>query len=220
MSATYFEYYNDPTSAAGGPLNFVIEDDTITYTDLAAINNDLAAKPDISLYVPFAWARLATENGVPNPDPNANGEHIDIPLTWDNCRGGWYTEDFNGTGTSLLVTLDIVTRPTNITPDEQIAAGKVADGPSLTMVNVLASADVVQQDPEGAALPPERLTLHDRVPIADLGSFGPGETKNFELALTYHWGDGPHPDGALRTSGYFFTIVPVDGQDAHLDYMV
>jgi hypothetical protein len=206
-----FRYYNDPTSDIDFQPTFTIDHNTITYTGFTVINGP-EPKSEIDLYEPFLWARLATDPS----DPNAEGAHRDIPLTWNNRKDGWFTEDFDGTGTSLLVTLDIVTLPDD-TPDGKVAAGKVASGPDLTSVFLLELAS--QHDGTLEVLQPG-----DKVPFANLGSFEAHQTKDFELVFTYHWGKGPHPDTALRVEGATFTIVPADqhdhAADARLDYLV
>lgn len=207
-----FDYFNDPTSDTGPFDHRTIDGDTITYYGWT-VTNEGEFKPEIDLYNPFLWVRLGTTEDPVNGEP-----HDLIPLTWNNGKDGWYTKDFAGTGTSLLVTLQINT-PTGAqdTLDGEVAVGKVAADNSLSEVFTL-------QDtfPDYNSENLEVLHRGDKVPFVNLGSFEPGQTKTYDLAFTFDWGRGEHPDTALRVNGGTYTIVPADQHvyDHSADYLM
>jgi hypothetical protein len=84
-------------------------------------------------------------------------------LQWDDARGGWAG---NVGGTTLLVTVD--------TPD-RLPFSEVADATGTTQQRLSQFG--------------QKVLPSDRVPFLDLGSFLPNETKTFELAYHYQWGD-------------------------------
>jgi hypothetical protein len=95
-------------------------------------------------------------------------------LQWDDARGGWAG---NVGGTTLFVTAD--------TPD-RLPFSEVADATGTRQQMISQFGQTV--------LP------SDHVPFLDLGPFQPSETKTFELAYHYQWGDnrsGAPPAGFL-----------------------
>ena len=127
-----------------------------------------------------------------------------VPLAWDDQEHGWFTPDFNGTGTGLLLTLRIATP--DGAPEARVAVGEVANDEALTEAIPLTSAALVP-------FPEETLRPEDELPFADLGGFAPGEAKPFDLVFTYHWGEGG-PDEAYRVNFYAFTLSPAAAQDS------
>jgi hypothetical protein len=204
-----FDYFNDPTSYPTDiNTTFTIKDDKVIYKDLTVINSG-ESKPEIDLYIPFIWVRLGE-----NPDTNKPNDYI--PLKWNNGKDGWYTKDFADTGTSLLVTTQIIPTDAPDTPNGEVAAGKVAADNSLSEVNIL---QLSRPDANSENL--EVLHRGDKVPFVNLGSFDAGQAKNYDLVYTFDWG-GDHPDTALRVSGFGFTIVPTDQHvhDHSADYFM
>ncbi len=190
-SAAPFAFLNDPRSTVDlSGISFAVSGDTIVLTGGQAANLTDEALPDVGLFVPFAWPR------VDNPD----GSVTRVALDWDNDKDGWFTPDFEGTGTSLLVTLRIATP--DEAPNGRIAAGSVAADETLTEVFGPTSTLA------GVPFPEETLEPGDLLPFVDLGGFAPGEAKPFDLVFTYHWGEGG-PAEALRTAFAAFTLAPV-----------
>jgi hypothetical protein len=190
-SAAPFTFLNDPRSTVDtSGVSFAIAGDTIVLTGAQAVNLADEALPDLGLLVPFAWPR------VDNPD----GSVTRVALDWDNEKDGWFTPDFEGTGTSLLVTLHIATPEEAL--NSRIAAGSVAADETLT--GVLGPTSTLA----GVTFPEEMLEPGDLLPFVDLGGFAPEEAKPFDLVFTYHWGDGSSSD-ALRTAFAAFTLAPV-----------
>lgn len=199
-----FAYYSDPTSSPGAMPTRTFSPDgyTITHTGLT-IDNQGEAKPEIDLHVPFLWVRISDDPA----DPNADANPTLVPLDWSNMRGGWYAEDFHGSGASLLVTRDILTTPD--APDSQVAAGRVANEQRTGVLGFRSGDfDFLVENPLAEVRP------LDRLPLADFGSFAAGESKDVALAFTCHWGDGLHPAKALRTSGGYFTLLPTETHHA------
>src|SRR5215217_515929 len=115
-AALAFSWVNDPSSDIQVvPDSYARVGDTIVYSGNQAVNLTDQALPDLGLVVPFAWPVVENPDG-PLSYPTA--------LAWSNALDGWYTPDFGGTGTSLLVTVRIATREG--TPNGRVAAGSVA----------------------------------------------------------------------------------------------
>jgi hypothetical protein len=101
-------------------------------------------------------------------------------LQWDDARGGWAG---NVGGTTLFVTVN--------TPD-RLPFSEVAD-PSGTMQQMISQFG-------------QTVLPSDHVPFLDLGSFQPNETKTFELAYHYQWGD--NRSGVADRAAFVETISP------------
>jgi hypothetical protein len=157
-------------------------------TDIQAINLTNKVLPDVGFFVPSVWPRIF------NPD----GSLSSFALTWRNDKNGWFTDNFDSTGTSLLVTVGIQTQD-NV-PNGRVRAGSVADDQTLTRP--------IQDLTFIFAGLPETLSPDDLMPFVDLGSFSPSEGKFLDLVLTYNWGDD-RPCCALRTAFGAFTLAPV-----------
>jgi len=191
VSAAPFLWFNDPSSTVdNSATTFSITNNVLTLTGGVASNLTTQPLADVGFFVPFMWPRVPTTTGAPD---------LRIPMTWSNTQDGWFNADFNGTGTSLLVTLDILAGgPVN----GHVAAGSIAADETLTSVFGPTSDDI------GAPFPTETLLAGDLLPFVDLGSFGPLESKPFDLMFTYQWGDG-RTCCALRNTGADFTLAPV-----------
>jgi hypothetical protein len=180
--------------------------DSITYHNFQAVNETNHALPDIGVWEPYIWARIPTPNGK-------SVDHFDA-LTWNNDLHGWSSSNFNGTGESVLVTLQITTNPDG--PDTQLAAGSVADG---TGTNLFPEQSNLLHDDSGNIIfpnPPyqvETLQPGYQLPFVDLGSFQPNEKEPFDLTFTYHWGG--RDLGAYRTAGYIATLAPDQIDNGH-----
>ena len=195
--ATSFAYVNDPSSTVDTrAVSVAVAGNTVTETGGLAVNLTDRALPDLGLLVPYVWPRL--------PDA-PDGSPVRVPLAWDDQEHGWSTPDFNGTGTSLLLTLRIATP--DGAPDGRVAVGEVANDETLTETIPLTSTALVP-------FPEETLRPEDELPFADLGGFAPGEAKAFDLIFTYHWGEGGGPDEVYRVNFYAFTLSPVAAQDS------
>jgi hypothetical protein len=197
-----FRFFNDPSSTinfpALDPIPWTITGNTIRYTGFEAANLTDDRLPDLGLFVPFVWTRIDNPDGSPEF----------IVLDWRNGKNGWYTPDFDGTGQSLLVTLDIITFPDR--RDGHVAAGKVAADETLTQVFGPTSDGAGTNIPPPPDGPPEEtLRPRDLLPFVDLGRFAPNETKPFDLVYTYEWGEGDLT-GAYRTSPAVYTLAPVE----------
>jgi hypothetical protein len=199
-TANTFVWHNDPNSTVIPPTppGFigtpgVPGSDSLTYTPFYASNTSGHALSDVGLFIPFAWAR------VDNPGGSLN--HYER-LTWDNSRNGFLDSDFNHTREAVLLTPNIVTHPD--TPDGHVVAGSVAD---LTDTHRFApNSASVQTGIPASVFPPETILPGDLLPFADLGGFASGESKQFDIIWTAHWGGADH--GAVRVGGYAATLAP------------
>ena len=156
--------------SCGDAITGQCANNTIVYSGRMATNG-ATAQPDIGLFVPFIWPNDMTKS----PTQQA--------ISWNNRLNGWYSQNFDNLGTSLLVTLDIPT-PNN-TPNGTVLAGQVADGTGVSVFGPSSDSPNV-----GAPYPPETLAATDALPFVDLGSFAAGESKPFSLIFTYTFGDG------------------------------
>lgn len=191
-SASQFQWYNDPNSDIdfSSDTNVTVGN-TNTRGNIRPFNLTNMTLPHVGIYVPFVWPR------------GPNGETY--PLTWNNALDGWFSPDFLTTGTSLLVTLIIVT-PDN-RPQLRVPAGAVASDATLSSILIL------NRSFNGV---PETLSPDDAVPVSEI-SLGPDETKSIDLVFTYHWGDGRSgplaEDGIERTTAVLYTLAPVPEPD-------
>src|SRR5690242_5153811 len=145
---------------------------------------------DVGFFLTATWPRVF------NPD----GSLTSFALTWRNDLNGWYTGDFDSTGTSLLVTATLETP--NKTPNARLAAGSVAADQTLTQpLQDLTNLFVFDGLPEVPA-------AGDLMPFVDLGSLPPLGAKSVDIVLTYHWGDD-RACCSLRTAFTAFTLAPV-----------
>ena len=145
-----------------------INGNVVTYQNLFAQNLTTNSLPALSFVVPFIW-------------PNIDSTYL--PIEWRNDLNGWYTSDFNNTGTSLTVTL---TNPIA----SSVLMGELAD---LTGSGQLPFTEPCQSgSPSCTPAPYPAETRHstDLVPIFSLGAFEPEEVKRFDLSFTYSFGDG------------------------------
>lgn len=92
-------------------------------------------------------------------------------MAWSNALDGWFTNDYHGTGVSLLVTLDNF--------PGRIRFGDVADDTGAAPL----------QSTQLYMAVPETRNPNDLVPFLDLGSFAAGETKLVDFFYTFHFGD-------------------------------
>jgi hypothetical protein len=188
VPAAAFTFQDDPSSTwDGDDLTMrTFAGNTVTYHDFFARNDTSNTLPGLSFAIPFAWANVDSSY---------------LPLQWRNDVNGWYTNDFNNTGTSLTVTF---TSPNA----SSVAMSEIAD---LTGSQQLPLTEPCQSGSPSctpASFPPETRNLGDHIPVISLGAFAPNETKRFDLSFTYSFGD--QRGGALPTAfiGNTVSVVP------------
>ncbi len=178
VPAAAFTFQDDPSSTWGEDpsIPHTFSGNTITYQNFFAENLTDNSLPALSFAIPFLWA---------------NVDSTYVPMQWRNDLNGWYTGDFNNTGTSLTVSL---TAPTS----SPVAMSEIAD---LTGSKQLPLTEPCQSGSPSCTQtpqPPETRNMDDRIPVISLGVFTPHETKNFDLSFTYSFGD--QRTGALLTA--------------------
>lgn len=186
VPAAAFTFRDDPSSAWRGDKSKegIIDGNTIIYHDVfQARNLTNAPLPELNFAIPFVWPVL--NKGTPS--------EIQVPMQWRNDRNGWFTDNFNNTGTSLTVTLTNADRPSVAMHDLADVTG--SNQLPLTEPCMNGSPSCVPPTPE---TPPETRNLDDRIPVISLGTFAPNETKSFDVAFNYSFGD--QRVGALRTA--------------------
>src|SRR5947209_2974402 len=121
-SAAQFQWYNDPNStvdftffarSCAQTISDPCPGNTIRLSDIQAVNLTDQVLPDVGFIVTAAWPRIF------NPD----GSLSSFALTWRNDKDGWFTDNFDDSGTSLLVTVAIQTEDN--APNGRVRAGSV-----------------------------------------------------------------------------------------------
>jgi hypothetical protein len=186
--AAAFTFQDDPSSTWNGDelTERSINGNVVTYQNLFARNDTADPLPALSFAIPFAW---------PNVDNSTY-----LPMQWRNDLNGWFTGNFNNTGTSLTVSL---TGPAA----SSVLMGDLADltgSQPLPLTEPCQSGSVSCTD---APYPPETRDSSDLIPIFSLGAFAPNETKRFDVSFTYSFGD--RRVGALPTAFIGNTVSPI-----------
>ena len=186
--AAAFTFQDDPSTTWNGDelTERSISGNVVTYQNLFARNDTADPLPALSFAIPFAW---------PNVDNSTY-----LPMQWRNDLNGWFTDNFNNTGTSLTVRL---TAPTA----SSVLMGNLADltgSQPLPLTEPCQSGSVSCTD---APYPPETRDSSDLIPIFSLGAFAPNETKRFDVSFTYAFGD--QRVGALPTAFIGNTVSPI-----------
>jgi hypothetical protein len=172
--------------------------DIITYTNFGAENTTSASLPEVGVFIPYAWARATAPDGH---DPH--GFHYES-MRWDNTRMAFLDPNYNETGQSVWLTPTI-----SSFPNGHVMAGSVADQSDTHLFPESSKA-------AGSGRPLETLQPTDQLPFADLGSFAPDQSKQFDMTWTATWETGGNftDHGAVRVGGYIATIVPDAGHAA------
>jgi hypothetical protein len=188
VPAAAFTFQDDPSSTwdEDNLTTHTFAGNTITYHDYFARNDTSNTLPGLSFATPFVWAVIGDS---------------EVPMQWRNDLNGWYSSDFNNTGTSLTVSL---TAPAS----SPVAMSEIAD---LTGSQQLPLTEPCQSGSPSctqALFLSETRNLDDRIPVFSLGAFAPHETKRFDLSFTYSFGD--QRGGALETTfiGNTVSVIP------------
>jgi len=185
--AAAFTYQDDPNSYFTGDSNTTTSSEgpnnnTRVFRNLEAVNTSNQTLPQLAFVVPWVWPKLGDNS---------------INMTWRNDLDGWYTNNYDGT--SLVVKL------ANF-PD-RLRLGDIADITGQAQLP-LTQPCTTDTSPSCTTLnyPPQTRDLEDKVPALNLGAFAPNETKRFDMAFTYDFGDGR--SGTPVTAFYGNTISP------------
>lgn len=196
--AAAFTLQDDPSSTWDGDslTTRSIIGNVVTYQNLFARNDTTSPLPALSFAIPFAW---------PNVDDSTY-----LPMQWRNDLNGWYTSNFNNTGTSLTVSL---TSPVA----SSVLMGNLADltgNQQLPLTEPCQSGSISCTD---APFPPETRNSTDLIPVFSLGAFAPNETKRFDLSFTYSFGD--QRVGALPTAFIGNTVSPIPEPETYAMFL-
>jgi hypothetical protein len=194
--AAAFTLRDDPSSAWGGDASTTAITNGNVYTvhDLVAQNLTADSLPELSFTIPFVWQRV---------------DETYLPMEWRNDLNGWFTSNFNNTGTSLTVSL---TSP---------SAGSVLMG---DLADLTGSQQLPLTEPcssgspsciAGAGQPPETRNSTDLVPLFSLGAFAPNEEKRFDVSFTYAFGDGRAGIGDATTSFFAHTVSAIPEPESY-----
>ena len=165
--AANFTYQDSPSIALDfSEVNVVPDGNVRNITGLKAVNiSDRTVEAGYT--VPFVWSVL----------PDGTG----ISLNWENDLDGWFTEDYDGLGNSLLIQSSL--------PD-RIPLGSIAD---ITGMAALPQTQPCDDNPSCVPLPPFLSAVtqqaDDEVPFLNLGSLAAGESVSFDQAFIFTFED-------------------------------
>ncbi|SFO00209.1 PEP-CTERM sorting domain-containing protein [Nitrosospira briensis] len=187
VPAAAYTLQDDPSSTWSGDslTTRTINGNVVTYQNLFAQNLTSNSLPALSFAIPFIWPNIDTTY---------------VPMEWRNDLNGWYTSNFNNTGTSLTVSL---TSPVA----SAVFMGELADLTGSQQLPLTEPCQAGSPSCTPAPYPPETRNLTDLIPIISLGAFAPDETKRFDLSFTYSFGD--QRVEALPTAFIGNTVSPV-----------
>lgn len=194
--AAAFTLRDDPSSTCCGDASTTATADGNVYTvhDLLVQNVTANSLPELSFTVPFVWQKV--------------DETTRLPMEWRNDLNGWFTSNFNNTGTSLTVSL---TNP----PATSVLMGNLAD---LTGNQQLPLTEPCFGSPsciEGDGRPPETRNSTDLVPLFSLGAFAPNEEKRFDVSFTYAFGDGRTGIGDVATAFFAYSVSAIPEPESY-----
>jgi hypothetical protein len=195
--ATAFTLRDDPSSTWGGDASTTEITNGNVYTVQNLLVQNLTANPlpELSFTIPFVWQSV--------------DETTYLPMEWRNDLNGWFTSNFNNTGTSLTVSL---TSPSA----SSVLMGDLAD---LTGSQQLPLTEPCSSGSPscitGTGQPSETRNSTDLVPLFSLGAFAPNEEKRFAVSFTYAFGDGRMGIGDVTTSFFGHTVSPIPEPESY-----
>jgi hypothetical protein len=196
--ATAFTLRDDPSSTWRRDASTTASTNGNIYTvhELLVQNLTSNSLPELGFTVPFVWQRIGETSTY-------------LPMEWRNDLNGWFTSNFNNTGTSLTVSL---TNP----PASSVLMGNLAD---LTGSQQLPLTEPCSSGSPscitGTGQPPETRNSTDLVPLFSLGAFAPNEEKRFDVSFTYAFGDGRMGIGDVTTSFFGHTVSPIPEPESY-----
>ncbi|SDZ73921.1 PEP-CTERM sorting domain-containing protein [Nitrosospira multiformis] len=201
VPAAAYTFRDDPSSTWGGDSLTAAHTNGNVYTveNLLVQNTTANSLPELNFTIPFAWQKV--------------GETY-LPMEWRNDLNGWYTSNFNDTGTSLTVKL---TSPVADT----VAMGELADlsgSRQLPLTEPCFSGSPSCQS--GVGRPPETGNTTDLIPVFSLGSFAPNEAKRFDVSFTYTFGDNRAGTDGATTSFFGYTVSPIPEPGTYAMFLV
>jgi hypothetical protein len=199
--AAAFTFQDDPSSTWNGDnqTTRTFAGNTVTYHDLFATNETSNNLPSLSFAIPFAWPVVSGAAG-----------DTQVPMQWRNDLHGWFTDNFNNTGTSLTVAL---ANPNPLS----IAMGQIADLTGNAQLPLTEPCNSGSPSCTQTSYPPETRAVGDQIPAVSLGAFAPHETKRFDLSFNYAYGD--ERGGALPTAFIGNTISPVPEPETYAMFL-
>jgi PEP-CTERM motif len=187
--AAAFTLRDDPSSTWGGDSSSQPTTNGNIYTvqNLLAQNLTSNPLPELSFAIPFVWQKT---------------DSTYLPMEWRNDLNGWYTSNFNNTGTSLTISL---TSPVV----SSVLMGELADVTGGLQLPLTEPCFGSPSCIGGTGQPLETRNTTDLIPLFSLGSFAPNETKRFDVSFSYSFGDHRSGIGGLETSFFGYTVSPI-----------
>lgn len=183
-----------PTLAA----NFTLEDSTFAIIDGTAVMpenfgnvrnlnniqlvNDSDRTEDLSFVLANTWTLIEGQL---------------IGLEWDNAQDGWFNNNIDGTNTSLLVTV------TNTA--DRIRLGDIADRTGQAPYPTTQPCDdspSCYQSPFPFPIDTVTQSSDSLLPIYNLGTFAPQESKTFSQSVLFTYSDNREGSTPILVSGF------------------
>lgn len=200
VPAAAYTFRDDPSSAWGRDSLTAphINGNVYTVENLLVQNTTANSLPELNFTIPFAWQKIGDTY---------------LPMEWRNDLNGWYSNNFNNTGTSLTVKL---TSPVA----GSVAMGELADlsgSQQLPLTEPCFSGSPSCQSGEGQ--PSETRNTTDLIPVFSLGSFAPNEAKRFDVSFTYTFGDNRAGTDGATTSFFGYTVSPIPEPETYAMFL-
>ena len=188
-----FTLRDDPSSVWGGDpsTTAAVNGNVYTVDDLLVQNQTASSLPELGFVIPFVWQKI--EDG---------DQASYLPMEWRNDLNGWYTSNFNNTGTSLTVTL---TSPSA----NSVLMGNLADVTGNQQLPLTEPCSGLPSCIDVPGRPPETRSSTDNIPLFSLGALAPNEEKRFDVSFTYSFGDHRGGVGGATTSFFGHTVSPI-----------
>lgn len=198
-SASAFTLQDDPSSMWDPPTGSSIAVNVITYTGIKATNLTGNSLPELKFTIPFIWPRF---------DNVFTGDVVFQPMDWSNDKNGWFTDNFLGSS----LTVQLSNPGVSFERMENIAdIGGLKPLPLTAPCADPALSPSCQQ----VSFPSETRKPTDMIPVFSLGSFEANQSKSFDVAFTYTWGD--NRPGPMRTAVVGYTLsAPVPEPETYL----
>lgn len=198
--ASAFALQDDPSSMWDPPTGSSIAGNVITYTGIKATNTTGNFLPELKFTIPFIWPRF---------DNAFSGDVLFQPMDWSNDKKGWFTDNFLGSS----LTVQLSNPGVYFERMENIAD---IDGLKQLPLTSPCADPASSRSCQQVSFPPETRNPTDMVPVFSLGPFDGKQSKSFDVAFTYKWGD--NRTDALRTAvvGYTLSAAPVPEPETYL----
>ncbi|MEO1620851.1 MAG: PEP-CTERM sorting domain-containing protein [Cyanobacteria bacterium J06632_3] len=148
-----------------------VSGNTLTITNaVSLVNTSATVTPETIFTYPFLYSTI-----------DRGGTFVS--LAWDNAQDAYVTDNYDGLGNSLAVSL------LNFT--QRVRLDTLADATgNAPLPRAIPCSDISCPPPSPFPnLPPATQDADDAIPFLALGSFAPNETKVFDLVIDFDYED-------------------------------